>query len=47
MTWGRVSCNGKMASLSRELHELVSLRTLRESSAINRVTVLKSTIGVR
>ena len=40
MTWGRVSCNGKMASLSHELHELVSLQTSRESSAIDRVTIL-------
>ena len=47
MTWGRVSCNGKMASLSRELRELVSLQTLRESSAIDRVIILKSIIRAR
>ena len=47
MTWGRVSCNSKMTSLSLELHELVSLQTLRESSAIDRVTVLESIIGAR
>ena len=42
-----MSCNGKMTSLSHELRELVSLRISRESSAIDRVTVLKSIIGVR
>ena len=44
---GEVLCNGKMASLSCELCELVTLRTLRESSAINRITVLESSIGAR
>ena len=42
-----MSCHGKTASLSRELRELVSLRTSRESSATGRVTVLKSNIGAR
>ena len=40
-----MSCNSKMASLSSELHELVSLQTSRESSAMDRVTILKSSIG--
>ena len=44
MAWGRVSCNSKMASLSCGLRELVSLQTSRESSAIDRVTVLKLSI---
>ena len=35
------------ASLSRELRELVSLQTSRESSAIDRVTILKSSIEAR
>ena len=40
-----MSGNGKTASLSCELRELVSLRISRESSAMDRVTILKSSIG--
>ena len=47
MTWGRVLCNDRTASLSHELRELVSLRTLRESSVIDRVTILELIIGAR
>ena len=39
-----MSCNDQTASLSRELHELVSLRTSRESSAIDRVTIQSEVI---
>ena len=42
-----MSCNNQMASLSRELHELVSLQTSRESSAINRDTILESIIRAK
>ena len=42
-----IMLDDQMASLSHGLRELVSLQTVRESSAIDQVTVLESIIEVR